>query len=100
MDWMYAKNFVCWLIAHLTHWSLYIANLASMVMVIVHCEWYIAIPIITVLGNPLIGGMHCAYNNLENRYRDKLGWKLIDHNFLPAAMDALFNLVRKKNTDV
>ncbi len=99
MDWLYIKNYTCWLIVHLTHWSLYIGNLASMVMVIIYCEWYIALPIMTFLGHPIVGGMHCAYNNIENRYRDKLGWALIEHDFLPTAMDTLFNKLRKKNKD-
>jgi hypothetical protein len=74
---------------------MYIGNLVAMVMIIIHMPWWIALPMITFMGNPMIGGLYCAYNNIENRYRERLGWPLIDENFLPTAMESISRAIKR-----
>jgi len=95
MDWFKYKNVLLFCVANFTHWGLYLGNLVALSYVIAYQPWYIALPMLTVLGNPIIGGIQCAYNNLENVYRSKLGWKIVDQNFLPAAIQDIKNIIKK-----
>lgn len=95
MGWRYYKNLFCWFVVHITHWSLYIGNLVALVYIVAHQPWYMALPLITLVGNPLIGGIHCAYNNIENTYRTALGWRQIEQNFLPAIIADLQYLLHR-----
>jgi uncharacterized membrane protein len=74
---------------------LYIGNLLALFYIVAYAEWYIALPLITLVSNPIIGGFHCAYNNIENTYRAALGWPLIEQNFIPAAIADIKQLIRR-----
>ncbi len=76
---------------------MYIGNIIALLYIITYEPWYLALPMATILGNPVIGGIHCAYNNIENTYRLALGWSLIDQNFLPAAVSDLRRLLNIKD---
>ena len=95
MPWYYYKNLFCWAVIHATHWSLYVANLLSIVYISAYAPWYYALPLVTMSTNPIIGGMHCAFNNIENTYRMSLGWPLIEQNFLPQAVADVTNIIIK-----
>lgn len=81
-----------WLTVHLTHWGMYIGNLLAVGYLCMYEQWYIALPLVTIISNPLIGGIHCAFNNLENAYREQLGWPLIEANFLPTVLNEIKEL--------
>lgn len=95
MDWPRYKNISLFCLTNFTHWGLYIGNLVALSYIVAYYPWYIALPMLTILGNPVVGGIQCAFNNLENTYRHKLGWKIIDANFLPAAIEDIKNLIKK-----
>lgn len=95
IDWIRVRLIFLWAIVHLTHWGMYIGNVLAIGFLCVHAEWYIALPLVTVLSNPLIGGIHCLYNNLENHYRERLGWPLIEANFLPTVLKEINQLIEK-----
>jgi hypothetical protein len=42
---------------------------------------YIWLPIISILGSPLLGGSNCYLNRLENKFRMKALMPLIDDRF-------------------
>lgn len=98
MGWCRLKNLFFWFIIHITHWALYIGNCLALLYIVAYEPWYIALPLITTIGNPLIGGIHCAYNNIENTYRLALGWRMIEQNFLNAIVaDINYLIYSRKN---
>lgn len=63
------------------HLILYALNIASVVMLIVKTPWYVYIPMLTLLSSPLLGGIYCIFNQLENHFRAKAGLPLIHDRF-------------------
>lgn len=86
------------IVLHITHWGLYLGNLLAIGALVAYAPWYYALPLCTILANPAIGGVHCLYNNLENHLRERLGWPLIEKNFLDGLVPLLKHLF-KRNTD-
>lgn len=74
---------------------MYIGNMLAIVFLVLYEPWYITLPFVTIISNPLIGGVHCLYNNLENYYRQLLGWPLIESNFIFAIIPLIQHLVRR-----
>lgn len=95
MDWVRCKNLLCFWVVHLTHWGMYFGNMLALLYLVAFQPWYIVLPFFTILGNPIIGGMHCSYNNIENIYRSALGYPLIEWNFLPQAINDIVRLLGK-----
>lgn len=93
IDWRWYKNLFFFLVVHTTHWGMYVGNMVALVYVIIYMPWFIILPFVTFLGNPLIGGIQCSYNNLENVYRYQLGWKPIQSNFLPTVVEDIKMLI-------
>jgi len=62
------------------HFILIAANLVAPIFLILHAPWYVAAPLITVLFSPMAGASYCAYNQLENFFRSRLGLELIEHD--------------------
>lgn len=91
---VYVRNLVFWFSVFITHLGLYIGNILALFYIVAYEPWYMALPLITLIGNPIIGGIHCAYNNVENFYRGQLGWPLIEQNFLPALIVDIKRLLR------
>jgi hypothetical protein len=76
---------------------MYLGNLLALGFICLYEPWYIALPLVTIISNPVIGGIHCGYNNLENRYRSRLNWPLIVDNFLPTILNEFHNWRKKRN---
>ena len=53
------------------------ANCISIPCLIILEPFYIWMPMITMLGSPLIGGSYCLFNQLENYYRQKANMPVI-----------------------
>jgi hypothetical protein len=96
INWIYYQNFICWLIVHITHWGLYFGNIIGIIFIVIYEPWYLVLPLLTILYNPVIGDIYCAYNNIENRYRSALGWPLIEHSFVFTAIEALKRFKQNK----
>ncbi len=99
VDWRHIKNLACWAIIHFTHWGFYVGTHIATIFIVVNDPWYHVLPWLLILPSPLLGGVNCAYNNAENRYRLALGWPLIEHNFIPTAINDfryLMTILRRK----
>lgn len=86
MDWLHFKNCALVSLIHAIHWCLYLSNIFAIIPLILFQPWYIFMPLVTVLGHPIISGAFCGLNNLENHYREKAGWTIIQHNFTEVDM--------------
>ena len=43
---------------------------------------YVWVPMVTLITHPIVCGAFCALNNIENMYRARLGWTLIQKDFI------------------
>ncbi len=96
MDWRRLSLILLWLNVHLLHWGLLIGFIVSCIFNLIYSPWYVCIPFIIILGNPILGGAYCVYNNLENKYRAQLGWPLIEHNFSVTIIQEILSFIRRK----
>lgn len=55
------------------HLSIIALNFISIPLIIINEPFWLAMPLITLLVSPLIGGSYCLFNVLENKYRVKAG---------------------------
>ena len=62
----------------ITHLLIIAINLISVPFIVAYEPIYVAMPLITFLVSPLIGGTYCMFNRLENFYRQKAGMRLIE----------------------
>ena len=86
---------ILWALTHVGHWSLYLINCIAGIWLIIYEPWYVAVPLITILANPLMGGQYCVLNNVENMFRQQLGWPLIKDNFIDHVAPTLKSWVQK-----
>lgn len=63
------------------HSFMYVMNTLSPIYLIIYEPWYIACPLITVIASPLVSGVYCAFNTLENNIRIKMGLQALDNDF-------------------
>lgn len=59
------------------HLIVIFGNLVAIPCLIYYQPFYIWLPIITFLVNPMVGGSYCMMNRLENHYRSKADMPLI-----------------------
>jgi hypothetical protein len=76
-NWNYFK--LC--VVVIAHSFMYIMNTLSPIYLIIYEPWYVACPLITVIASPLVSGVYCAFNNLENSIRMRLGLELLNTDF-------------------
>lgn len=88
------RTLALWILIHITHWTLLLTNLTACFFIIIYQPWYIAIPICTLLNNPILGGKFCMLNDLENRLRSKLGWTLIKKDFTETTINDIKRLIK------
>jgi hypothetical protein len=68
-----------------THLVIIFLNLLAVPLLIINMPFYIWMPIITLLVNPMIGGAYCMFNRLENYFRFKA--------FMPPIQDRIGDLL-------
>tara|TARA_R100001143_G_scaffold61233_1_gene61668 strand:- start:918 stop:1202 length:285 start_codon:yes stop_codon:yes gene_type:complete len=81
---MFNTQLSCRYIAHAIaalHLIVYVLNIVSIPLVIIYEPFYIWMPFITFFVSPLLGGVYCMFNRLENVYRQKAGMPLIEDRF-------------------
>ena len=61
----------------LVHMAVIFGNLAAMIVVPFVQPWYIALPIITLLGNLMLTPINCPLTRWENKIRKRLGMRTI-----------------------
>jgi len=69
------------------HLMVIFGNTAAIPCLIYYQPFYIWLPIITFLVNPMVGGSYCLMNRLENHYRAKAN--------MPFITDRLTELFRR-----
>lgn len=60
------------------HTLVMVMNTVAIPLLIIYEPFWIWMPIITFLVNPMVGGSYCFMNRLENLYREKAGMPLIN----------------------
>ena len=72
------------------HWIIVIMNFAAIPCLMVYTEWYIWMPMLTVLVSPFLGSSYCLFSRIENIMRIKACMPLTDDK-----MNTLVKLVKK-----
>lgn len=63
------------------HMGIILLNAAAIPFLIWKEPFWIWMPLITMLGSPVLGGTYCMFNRLENHYRRKAGMPQIEDRF-------------------
>jgi hypothetical protein len=58
-----------------------VMNTLSIPFIVINTEWYLWMPLITMLVSPVLGGSYCFFNNLEDHYRQQAGLPVKDRGY-------------------
>lgn len=72
---------VGWFMVILAHVAVYVGSVTAIVQAIIHEPWYLACIFTLFFFSPALSGFFCMFTNLENYYRIKLGWPIIEDDF-------------------
>lgn len=70
-----------WFIIVGGHIAVYIGSVFAMIMAIIHEPWYLSCIFTLFFFSPALAGFFCAFTNMENYFRGKLGWEIIPDDF-------------------
>jgi len=69
-------------ITFLAHMFLYAGNMIGLCFAIYYEPWYYGVMFCTFAFSPAMNGVFCAFTNLENYFRLKLGMEIIEDDAL------------------
>ena len=73
---------VGWALVVAAHIAVYIGSVTAIIMAIIHEPWYLACIFTLFFFSPALAGFFCMFTNLDNHFRLKLGWPIIQDDFL------------------
>ena len=66
-----------WFVVVAFHVAVVLGNLAAFFVLPFYAPWYVALPACSFVFRLALVGEACPLTELENYYREKLGWKVI-----------------------
>lgn len=79
----YSKyTYFCLFATAVAHAAVYIGCYVAMIMTVIYEPWYLSCALVMFFHSPALAGVFCAFTNLENKYRNKLGLETIPDDAL------------------
>lgn len=76
------RNHIYWAILVGGHLAVYIGAIVAIVCAVTYEPWYLSCIFTLFFFSPALAGFFCAFTNMENYYRGKLGWEIIPDDTL------------------